>query len=226
LLGMITKNTGYNSTHVHRGLAFENALLDAVMLLKENPEHQYVVGGVDEISVRNYKLEAMAGWYKKEVCSNWELYDSQTEGTLPGEGAAMFLVNKKTAGAKAKLVALQLLHTSDETLVRKALEGFLKQHGATDLLLSGESGDSRFAHFYNTCEQVAGDVPVARFKHAFGEFQTVSALALWLAVRCLQHGGLPLHFMKRGSANVNAQRILIYNNYQGVQHSFMLVERV
>jgi hypothetical protein len=28
-LGLISKNTGYNITHVHRGLSFENAIMDA-----------------------------------------------------------------------------------------------------------------------------------------------------------------------------------------------------
>lgn len=56
MMGIINKNTGYNATHVHRGIAFENAVLDAAMLLNENPAHQYIVGGVDEISARNHRL--------------------------------------------------------------------------------------------------------------------------------------------------------------------------
>lgn len=230
LLGMITKNTGYNSTHVHRGLAFENALLDAVMLLKENPEHQYVVGGVDEISVRNYKLEAMAGWYKKEPLSNTELYASNTAGTLPGEGAAMFLVNNNREGASAKLTALQMLSTTDAALVEKSFISFLKDNNvngnATDsLYISGESGDSRFVHYYNNCEKLIGSLPVLRYKHAFGEFQTVSALALWLADYFLRTQHVPGHFIKSGEMPVAFSRVVLYNNYQGAQHSFMIVEK-
>src|ERR1700761_4058763 len=47
-LAFFSSNKGHNSTHVHRGLAFENALLEAAMLLDENPEHTYLLGGVDE----------------------------------------------------------------------------------------------------------------------------------------------------------------------------------
>jgi hypothetical protein len=35
-IALVTKNHNYNITHVYRGLVFENALLDVVMLLKES----------------------------------------------------------------------------------------------------------------------------------------------------------------------------------------------
>ncbi|MBS1974279.1 MAG: beta-ketoacyl synthase chain length factor, partial [Bacteroidetes bacterium] len=56
-IGLLTSNRGYNCTHVHRGLAFENAVLDTAMLLSENPSHRYLLGGIDEISAYNYNIE-------------------------------------------------------------------------------------------------------------------------------------------------------------------------
>lgn len=157
LTGMITHNHGYNATHVHRGLAFENALLDTTMLLLENPQHVYLVGGVDEISVRNYRMEALAGWYKKEELSNEDLYTSHTPGTLPGEGAAMFIVSNSEHQALARLKDLQMLHTTDVQLVQQQLLLFLEKNGverSIDLFLTGENGDSRFQKFYDACEQL------------------------------------------------------------------------
>lgn len=230
LSGMITKNHGYNATHVHRGLAFENALLDTIMLLRENPGHTYLVGGVDEISVRNYRMEALAGWYKKEELSNLDLYTSNTPGTMPGEGAAMFIANSSADNATAKLRDIQMLQSSNVHLVQHRLKLFLQKNAAEgniDLFLSGESGDSRFQKFYTTCEQAVGaDTSIARFKHAFGEFQTVSALAFWLSVYALNTQHLSEHFFKRTGSRKQIERILIYNNYQGVQHSFMLLEKL
>src|SRR5450755_1269477 len=60
-IAMVTKNHNYNITHVHRGLAFENALLDVVMLLKENAEAGYLLGCTDEISACNYNIDRIAG---------------------------------------------------------------------------------------------------------------------------------------------------------------------
>ncbi len=225
LMGMITHNTGYNATHVHRGLAFENVVLDAAMLLKENPMHSYLIGGVDEISVRNYRMEAMAGWYKKEAVSNAELYNTNTPGTLPGEGAAMFVVNNIQEGAIARLCKLQMLHTTDVEFVKKCLKNFLGDC-SVDLLLSGESGDNRFTGFYREVESCFSvETGIAQFKHITGEFQTASALALWLSCQFLKSQQIPAHALKRSAIN-SIQRILVYNNYHGAQHSFMLIEKV
>src|SRR5882757_6797431 len=56
-IALVTKNHNYNITHVHRGLAFENALLDTIMLLKENPDSTFLLGAVDEISDFNYNID-------------------------------------------------------------------------------------------------------------------------------------------------------------------------
>ncbi|RZM12149.1 MAG: hypothetical protein EOO88_45975 [Pedobacter sp.] len=56
-LGLMTKNQCYNITHVHRGLSFEMALIDAMMQVKENPGKQYLLGSVDEISDYNFNID-------------------------------------------------------------------------------------------------------------------------------------------------------------------------
>ena len=43
-LGMLSRNKGYNITHVHLGLAFENAMTDAGMLMKEHTGNSYLLG--------------------------------------------------------------------------------------------------------------------------------------------------------------------------------------
>ena len=227
MVGMITENHGYNATHVHRGHAFENVALDAAMLLKENPDNSYLIGGVDEISVKNHRLVSLAGWYRHDAVSNSDLYSGSATGTLPGEGSAMFIVNNKSEGAKAKLTSLKMVNSFDENFVKQELSLFLKNNpGKIDLFLQGENGDNRLLKYYTACESlISEETTVARFKHAFGEFQTVTALAVWLSTYVLQTQKLAQHFIKHNSAT-EFKRILIYNNYQGAQHSFMLVERV
>ncbi|MES2732797.1 MAG: beta-ketoacyl synthase chain length factor [Bacteroidota bacterium] len=56
-IGLLSTNKGYNVTHVHRGVAFENAMLDITMLIKENPSYSYLLGGLDEISSFNYNID-------------------------------------------------------------------------------------------------------------------------------------------------------------------------
>ena len=223
-LGIMSSNKGYNITHVHRGLAFENALIDIEMLLNENPENSYLLGGVDEISDYNYTIEDLAGSYKKEIISNTELLESPTAGTFAGEGAAMFVVNNLKDKAKAIVRGIKTLHTTNNETIIQQLGIFLKEHvqknETVDLILSGKNGDVRQNVYYENIEKNLEGTPVAYYKHLTGDFPTASALALWLASEVLND---PFNDLL-GIGNKNPIRtILLYNSYKGKQHSFILV---
>jgi hypothetical protein len=227
-LGLLSKNTGYNITHVHRGFSFENAVIDVDMLLKETPGNTYLMGAVDEISSYNYNIERLAGAYKNMPCSNEELYNVDSPGSIAGEGSAMFIVDDDPENAIAKLTAVQIFQTEDDLLVSAQLRQFLRDHlddKMPDLLLSGENGDNRVLHFYTSCEQICdNNIGIARFKHLSGEHPTASAFACWIACEIIKRNVLPEHMIKR-EAGREIKKILIYNNYKGIQHSFMLLER-
>ncbi|HOZ85143.1 MAG TPA: beta-ketoacyl synthase chain length factor [Niabella sp.] len=227
-LSIITKNHGYNATHVHNGLSFENALLDARMMIAENSGKTFLVGGVDEISTYNYTVDTLAGWYDSSK-SNISIYENPSPATVAGEGSAMFLVNDRRENAIAKIEAIELFHSSDEayatTRIRQFLERYLKN--AEDyLLLTGENGDQRFISFYQNGEALCpSTVTVARFKHTTGEFPTATAIALWLSCLAIQEGNLPTHFYKQSSRLRPINKVLIYNQYQGQQHSLLLISK-
>src|SRR5258708_5127759 len=245
-ISLLSKNKGYNITHVHRGLAFENAVIDAAMMLAENPQNSYLVGGVDEIATYHYNLENLAGSYKKEAVSSMHLYETDSPGSIAGEGAAMFLVNGIKANALAKLQGLVTLHSSAGEAVTRQLQDFLDGHVASggerpsvagvkpDLFLTGENGDNRVSHFYTACEAILGkDMTVARYRHMSVEYPTAAAFALWVACQVIGGQSLPGHMIKRTSSKAETgkvegpyKNVLIYNNYKGIQHSFMLVSRV
>ena len=242
-IGLSSHNRGYNSTYVHRGLAFEHALIDAMMLAGEHPGSQYLVGGVDELSGYHYQIELADGWYKRAIQPGIALYDYDSPGTIAGEGAALFLVrgepsaadaadalpNDAIAGdplstdgpatdALAAIRGIETFHGTDETLVASRLRAFLERYlpagTQPGLFLSGENGDNRALHFYNACETVLGPaVPVARYKHLCGEYPSASAFAVWLALQLTPGQSLPPRF------------ILLYNNHKLSQHSFILLER-
>ena len=229
MMGLITKNKGYNATHVHRGAAFENVLIDAAMLLKENTSHQYLIGAVDEISVRNYRMESLAGWYKKEIIPSNEMFSHISAGMIPGEGAAMFLVSNQSEGAVAQMCAITSFFCKDETTLQAQFTSFLAANNIdvqeVDLLLSGYNADERFTHFYDMVEAAFASKSIARFKQLTGDFQTVSALAVWWAVQLLHQKEIPGFMLVTGNAAIIPKYILIYNNYRGEQHSFILLKR-
>lgn len=226
-LGLLSSNKGYNNTHVQSGLSFENALLDAAILLKEKPGHTYLVGGADEISAYNYNIDLLAGWYKKQSTGN---FYEDSEGSIPGEGAATFLVRADKDGAVAQLEALHTFHTRSETFAAGEVQSFIQRHLngiAPDILLTGENGDSRFKKYTGAVEQVMpAGVTIARYKHLCGEYATSSAFAVWFACQLIATNSLPVHMQKKAGAATHYNNVLIYNRYKETQHSIMLVKAV
>jgi len=212
-LGLLHHNRGYNITYVSRGLSFESALLDADMLVKEHPGRSWLVGGIDEISDHHYRFECAEGWYK--------------EGVIAGEGAAVFLLNDRPAGAIARISKIVTLAGEKEDILRSTLTRILDRT-TPDLLLSGENGDDRTHNWYRIVESLMGpDTGILRFKHLCGEYPTASAFALWLA--CNLPAPLPKHLLKRmpgGTTSARPRHLLFYNNYKFTQHSLILLERL
>jgi len=224
-IGLTSTNTGYNITHVHRGLAFENAMLDAMMMLAENKNSSYLVGAVDEVSSYNYNLERLAGWYKKEMVTGRDLYDIKSNGSIAGEGAAMFVVNNEKEESLFEVKAIHMLHTDDPGELTSQLKLFIGKHGNPDALLSGENGDVRLQPFYSACESLINPGVIFRFKHFTGEYPTSVSLGFWLAGKFLEAEKIPSHFFKGDPSRKSINTILLYNTGKGEQHSFIFLKK-
>lgn len=226
-IGLNGRNHNYNITHVHRGNAFENALLDAQLFLKENSYAQVLLAGVDEISDYNFNIERLGGWYKDSLPD--DLYNSRTTGSLAGEGVAAYLLSNNATNAVAKITALQTLTTHDSHEVMQWVRDFISENIADRdaiVFLSGHNGDVRFAEDTEKIEALLSDVTLARFKHFTGEYPTASAVALWLATQFVQKDAdIPEHFTT-SLRQYRHRQCLIYNHYKFLQHSLMLVEQV
>lgn len=226
-LGLLKNNKGYNITHVHRGHSFENALIDAKLLLEECPQNQYLLGAADEISTYNFNVDFLGGWYKKETVSNKELYKTDSPASIAGEGAAMFIVSADKTNALAELKAIHTLHSKDQDYVISELSAFIKEHlndESPNVLITGENGDNRFTPFYEAAEKLVPEkTTVLRFKHMSGEYPTASGQAVWLATQILQGKPHPKHAVKKEGESKTAKNILIYTNYKGLQHTFILL---
>jgi hypothetical protein len=229
-IALVTKNHSYNATHVHRGLAFENALVDTMMLLKENEEAEFLLGSTDEISAYNYNIDRVAGWFRDKPVLNSELFKYKTNGTIAGEGSFMAWMSNTKESATAELLAVKTIHTDDPAMVLKSLQSFLSENmngHQPDLLLTGENGDERLLKYYQTVESEMDEtVSVARFKHLSGEYCTATSFACWLAIQIFKTGKIPQLIIKKEGTKKPCKRILIYNNYRGEQHSFILLSAV
>lgn len=228
-LGLMSKNRCYNTTHVHRGLAFENALLDALLLSAEDETLSYLLGGVDEISDYNFNIDFLGGWYKKETISNDQLYNSTTAGSIAGEGAVMFLANGQPANALGRIKAINTLHSHHLSEVEHFISSFISSHFTTqkpDILVTGENGDNRLQPFYQLARQQAGSgTAIARFKHISGEYPSATAFGIWLALELLHTTNPPSHLLANPQAGVDYENIMLYNCYKGEQHSIIWISK-
>ncbi len=229
-VALVTRNNHYNITHVHRGLAFEQALLDAMLLLRENAGRRFLVGAVDEVSTYNFNIDRLAGWYRESAVNSKDIFTTQQNGSIAGEGAVMMIVSANVFQARAALVDLQTMHTPVYEEAATALQLFLKKNNVSFsepvLLISGENGDRRLQQMNLMAESLfPPDTPVLRYKHLTGEYATATSYAVWLAVQIFAGHNPAAGMIKKGKLNADVPRILISNCYRGLQHSFILLEK-
>lgn len=220
----------YNNTFVHRGLSFESALLDSMMLLKEEQASNVLVGAIDEITNISHAILNRMGLYKQGPVSNGDLYITKSKGTIAGEGSAFFLLaNERSATDYAKLDALYTFYKPiGINEIESRILSFLATHSLTfndiDLVITGKNGDSGSDKIYD--ELVHGiftDNKTVNYKDLCGEYPTATAFALWMAANFIKSGGLPGALKYTGPKIHTIKRVLIYNHYLGIYHSLLLI---
>jgi 3-oxoacyl-(acyl-carrier-protein) synthase len=231
-LALMSKTTGYNTTHIHQGLAFECAMLDAILLLEEGSATSVLLGGVDEISDYNYNIDYLNGYFKKYEASSEMLLQDDTPGSVCGEAAVMFVVERSfSEKALAEIVDLDQFNEPGETELSERISKFLKQNGIAadqiDVLLAGYSGDNRTDHIYDQVrETFFPNATVYTFKDLCGDYPTATAFATWMGTGLLNGAQVPAPQITADKYKSAAQSVLIFNHYRGKQHSLILLKAV
>jgi 3-oxoacyl-[acyl-carrier-protein] synthase II len=220
----------YNSTYVHRGLSFESALMDAILLLNEGSAKNVLVGGADEITKNHYIIAKRTGALKKEIISNSELLNSNTSGTIIGEGTVFFVLSKqKLKSTYATLTGTKSLFkdiSSDE--INLQIVEFLRKYNLTisniDVFLTGICGiHEHDSVYYNAASKLFPEKTLAYYKHLCGEYFTSTGFALWLASNMIKRNSIPSSVIVQGEKPKSIRHILCYNRYNLKEHSLMLI---
>ncbi|MBC7827738.1 MAG: beta-ketoacyl synthase chain length factor [Chitinophagaceae bacterium] len=227
-IALLLKCHGYNNTFVHRGFSFESALLDAIMLLEEKTVSNVLIGGVDEITDFSFGITSRFGLFKKNINSNLNLFDTPSKGTIAGEGAAFFLLNNHPSQKDYALLdgVSTFYKPIDLEETEHHIQSFLSEQSISmndiDLVLCGRNGDSIGDKVYDDLnERLFEQSLITNYKHLCGDYPTSTAFALWLAAGIIKSGSVPEALMKAPKNDI--KRILIYNHYQKIHHSLMLV---
>lgn len=219
----------YNNTFVHRGFSFESALLDAMMLLQENETSNILVGSVDEITNISHTIINRMGLYKQHPSSNLALFSSKTKGTIPGEGAAFFLLSSEQSENNYALLDAFTTFYKPKNIheTEDHISSFLNLHSVSmddiDLIITGKNGDINGDKIYAEInEAVFKNKPAIHYKHLCGEYPTSTGFALWLAANIIKTKTVPSIAGIVLPEN-KLKKILIYNHYQNIHHSLFLI---
>lgn len=228
LLALMTKNTGYNTTHVNKGLAFETALLDAWMLLKEGRANDLLIGAVEEMSEYNYNIDLLSDAFKKEKLDSAHLLNSQTPGSIYGEGASMFIASSDSSDAIAEVLEVEQVSHPEKTDLEELTRRMLERHQLTsediDTLMLGYSGDSRTDFWYDDFRGQFEESGVLTFKNIVGEHPTIISFGMWLTIQLMDGMRIPNEIVLKKNAE-SPNYVLIYNHYQGKQHGLVLIKK-
>ena len=225
-LALMSNNMGYNNTHTNLGLSFEATLLDAILLLEENEVKELLIGAIEETSEYNYNIDGSAGFFKNTEVTSSQLLKSNTEGSVRGEGAAMFVVSSSKENALCEIVdVVQFSFPQKKNIEERALN-FLEKNNTKldeiDALVLGFNGDSRYDFWYDNLADQFKDTTIFSYKNLIGDFPTANAFAVWLSCIVFEGKNVPEEAYYRKSVK-EIKTILIYNHYNNKQHSFVLL---
>ena len=222
---------GYNFTYVHSSVSFESALLDASLQLQNDEANTILVGGVDELGDHTVKIHRLINHIKSEPVSVNSVLSSNTEGAVFSEGANFFVLSNEVSDqCIAEVLEIETFNTIEKEDLTTVANRFLGDQNLTaedvDLVIMGNNGDRNFDDYYTILRDgLFAEKPQAYYKHLSGEFNTVSSFGVWMGSKILKHGSIP------GIARLNdidpskMERILLYNQYRGENHSFILLQK-
>jgi 3-oxoacyl-[acyl-carrier-protein] synthase II len=229
-IGLMLQCNNYNNVFVHRGFSFESALLDGMILLKEKEVATVLIGAVDEITDISHTILNRMGLYKQGSVMNLDLFKSKTKGTIAGEGAAFFLLaNEPSVADYAKLDGLRTFYKpKGRKEIEENILSFLDIHSIIpndiDLVIAGKNGNARSDEIFDQLQQtVFSKNNMINYKHLCGEYPTSTAFALWVAANIIKTGTVPAALDYKGSKENKIKRVLIYNHYQNIHHSLILL---
>lgn len=221
----------YNVTYVHGSLSFENALLNALLLIQETRDQNILIGGVDEITEQHQKIKSVNHRYKKEWIDHLDLAESKSAGAVAGEGSIFFTLNaKRNNSSYAVIRGLETYYKpKNPGESEKKISAFLRRHHLSadqiDLVILGLNGDLHANQVYNFLQKgLFRKTNQAYFKHLCGEYPTSSAFGVWLAANIIRRKTIPeIIRINRTFTPQQFRNILVYNHDRNINHSLILI---
>ncbi|MCK9616560.1 MAG: beta-ketoacyl synthase chain length factor [Lentimicrobiaceae bacterium] len=231
-IAIVLNCNNYNNTFVHRSFSFESAIQDALMLIAEKETQTALVGSIDEITQNHYLINRRLNKWKTESLYSLDLFNKNSPGTVPGEGAIYFLLSDVPATTTYSILAgvKMFYKPQSPTETENKILQFLKECDTDihdiDMIITGINGDNRFDGIYtHLLEGVFLGKPHAGFKHLCGEYFTATSFAVWLASVILKNQEAPSVCVINHSPTAPLRNILIWNHNKNINHSVLLIKK-
>lgn len=217
----------YNFTYVNGASSFESALFDGFMQLKHFGKQNVLVGGVDEIAPYTYSMFEMVGKVKPEG-AEINFKQPLTAGIPLGEGAHFFaLSSEKKGGTYAEVNDILLLNALKDGEIA-TIEYFLKRNNlnmdSIDVVVLGVNSDAYQQPFYDTVSALFPETAQAYYQHVSACYDTASAYGLLLAAEILSRQQYPEEVQYNNIKPHNLENILLVNQGELTDFSFVLLK--
>jgi hypothetical protein len=232
LVALTFKCMGFNNTYASKGFGMENALIDGMMQLNQNPSTSLLIGSYDEAADVQYKASIRVGHFKVEYINNLRLFETKTKGSIQGEGSAFFMLSgNKSSSTWCAIRDLYLAYKPEPGELKRDLENFLSTNNISvndiDVVVNGASGDVDHDIIINDLIlEVVPESMEVRFKHLSGEYSTSTSFAIWLAASILKKQNIPKAVMHAHRLSPKKlETILVINHYMAKSYTFILMQR-
>ena len=228
-LGLQCKS--YNLTYVNGSVSFESALLDAKMKIEEEDASSILVGGIDETGDYTMSLFKLNGFIKAENEAPYTVLESNSKGVVFGEGATFFaLENEKKEHTYATVLDIDIINTLQKEEVEFKIIAFLNSNNLTindiDAVILGYNGDvDSDLYFKKLSNNTFLNIPQVYYKHLSGEYDTASAFGLWIGAKIIKTQTIPEIIKVNTVEKSTYKTILLYNQRNGIDHSFILISK-
>ena len=231
-IALLLNNCAYNMAYAHSSFAFEHALLDGILGLKNGDYRNVLTGGFDEITANQFILTDRLHRWRREAVNNLQLFDTEEEGSIAGEGFTFFFLQDHPSDKTyAEIKDVMTLFSTENTglVAEKALLLLEKnglESGKIDWVFTGLNGDQEGDKVYRDVllKVFPSGFNQAAWKHLCGEYLTSTAFATWAAAKALKQQAVPDTLrIKTSKIRLDIRNILVYNHFKGIHHSFILL---
>jgi 3-oxoacyl-(acyl-carrier-protein) synthase len=233
---------GENQTFAHDALSFESALWQGAHLLRAGRARHAIVCGVEALVEFQEIHGHLLGWYGTDPTPLAPLAAKKRaagQGTLPGEGAAAFVLTAPgiVASPLARLAFVRargplqrapvLSPKAELAFVEKVLRDSDVSLDGVGLVLLGANGDSAldgiYAEVARGLRAKSPGLSIGVYRHIIGDFATASALGFELAVRVVAGRSVPNEVRVVDGGPGSFERVLLYHVTSAGTHSAIIV---